>query len=101
MNSMLTFKLPQSLLHQLEAEAQNQGISKGALVREAVQSYFKKTTRNQMEKIKRATLRLIQGKKSKNKLKIEEIRAELAKHPTTMTPEEEVRYYRDLRHKQL
>lgn len=94
MNSMLTFKLPQSLLHQLEAEAQNQGISKGALVREAVQSYFKETTRNQMEKIKRATMNLLKGKKSKSKVDWKAIEKEARSYTGPLTPEEEVRHSR-------
>ena len=61
--SMLSFKLPDPVLHEVESVAQMQGMSKGALIREALGEYLQK--RSNLNQIEEITKRHKAGKVSK------------------------------------
>lgn len=94
MLQILSFKLPKPLFHKLESSAKFRGLSKGALIREAIGQYLEKDQSNE-EEIARATEALLKNKKIKTGKKIDwdELRRQCSV-PMDITPEEEVRLSR-------
>lgn len=92
MSHVLTVKIPHPVLHRLEEVCSSEGKTKGALVREAIESFLKgkKEVEGHMAKFRRATTALLKGKKPKGKVDWEELRRVASSVETGMTPEEEV-----------
>jgi len=92
MSHVLTVKIPHPLLDRLEKVCSSEGKSKGALVREAIESFLK--GKNEFEghlvRFRNATEAMFRGKKSKVKVDWEKIYRE-ARVPMEISPEEEVR----------
>lgn len=63
MSHILTVKLPQPLLQELDAAASQGGISKGAIIREALQQFLKQNTlAQQIARITRSLRKKTSGK---------------------------------------
>ncbi len=92
MSHVLTVKIPHPLLDRLEKVCSSEGRTKGALVREAIESFLKgrKEIEGHLAKFRRATEAMFKGKKVKAKVDWEKIYRE-AHVPMDITPEEEVR----------
>ena len=92
MSHVLTVKIPHPLLNRLEEVCSQEGKSKGALVREAIESFLKgrKEIEGHLAKFRRATEAMFKGKKVKGRVDWEKIYRE-ARVPMDITPEEEVR----------
>lgn len=92
MNHILSIKLPQSLLQELDRAAAQEGTSKGALVRQALESFLK-TKSGVLERIKAITRSHMLHKKSRTKVNWDDIYA-ATRVPQPISPEEEVRISR-------
>ena len=92
MSHVLTVKIPHPLLDRLEKVCSTEGKTKGALVREAIESFLKnkKEIEGHLARFRKATEAMFRGKKVKTKVDWEKIYRE-ADVPMEMTPEEEVR----------
>ncbi len=92
MSHVLTVKIPHPLLDRLEKACSNEGKSKGALVREALESFLKnkKEVEGHLARFRKATEAMIKGKKFKVKVDWERLYRD-AHVPMDITPEEEVR----------
>lgn len=92
MTHALTIKLPQTLLQELDAAASQSGVSKGALIREALESFLKAKS-GFIAKIKAITRSHQRHKKSRSKVNWDDIYA-ATRIPQPVSPEEEVRISR-------
>lgn len=88
MLNILTFKLSPTLLKRLEKASQNAGLSKGKLIREALQNYLEGPT-SDIDQLKNLTKSLLQNKKTSLKANWKEIRNKCSKR-VAISPEEEV-----------
>lgn len=92
MSHILTIKLPQPLLQELDAAASQGGVSKGAIIREALEAFLKAKS-GFVAKIKTITRSQMRNKKSRLKVNWDEIYA-ATRIPQPVSPEEEVRISR-------
>lgn len=93
MSHLLSVKIPHSLLHSLEEVSQQQGVSKGAVVRDALEDFLQRWNyaNNSIQKI---TQNLLKKKKNRGKkVDWDELR-KLASLNPYISPEEEVRMHR-------
>ncbi|MBI2335637.1 MAG: hypothetical protein HYU97_02605 [Deltaproteobacteria bacterium] len=89
MNHLLSFKLPTGLFSSLEATAKQEGVSKGALVRKALEKFLNKPT-SKSEQIKKITKGLLMRKKiSPPKIDWNYLREKVSTKQR-LSPEEEV-----------
>jgi predicted DNA-binding protein len=93
MSHVLTVKIPHPLLDRLEEVAHQKGRSKGALVREAIESHLGKTAAAHpgTDEIAHATEAILKGKRSRLKVDWKEIHRMARGVPLSLSPEEEVR----------
>lgn len=92
--TIFTVKLPDELASDLGLESQAIGVTKGAVVREALKLYLKSKKSTLADQIKQATQDMAAGKKSKKEwVDWQALRAK-CQVDTGMTPEEEVRLSR-------
>jgi hypothetical protein len=92
MSHVLTSKIPHSLLYRLEEASTQQGKSKGALVREALEMLLR-TGSSPREQIRNVTELLLKKKKPRIKVDWNELRKKAAVS-TGLSPEEEVLKFR-------
>lgn len=92
MSHILTIKLPHPLLQELAAAASQSGVSKGALVRQALELFLKAKS-GFIAKIEAITRAHKRNKKSHSKVNWDEIYA-ATRVPQPVSPEEEVRQSR-------
>jgi predicted transcriptional regulator len=89
MSHILTVKLPQPLLEELDAAAKQGGVSKGALVRQALESFLKAKS-SFLAKIEAITRAHKRNKIPRSKVNWDDIYA-ATRVPQPISPEEEVR----------
>jgi len=89
MTRLLSFKLPSGLFSSLETTSKQEGVSKGALVRKALEKFLNKPT-SESEQIKKITKGLLMRKKiSAPKIDWDYLREKVSAKQQ-LTPEEEV-----------
>lgn len=92
MSHILSIKLPHPLLQELDAASAREGVSKGALVRQALELFLKKKT-GFVAKIEAITHAHRHHKKPRSKLNWDDIYA-ITRAPQPISPEEEIRLSR-------
>ncbi|MBF0492214.1 MAG: ribbon-helix-helix protein, CopG family [Deltaproteobacteria bacterium] len=92
----MTLKISDTLLEQVGLLAEEKGLSKSEIVRQAIAKLFKgkKSKQSDWERIELATKAHFHNKKIKNTMTLEDFRKKLKGIKTTMSPEEEVLFYR-------
>lgn len=96
MSHVLTVKIKPSLLSRLEKRCAQEGKTKGAVVREAVERLLeeKQEYDANLSRIRRVTKAYLEGKSVKSKVDWSDLRKKAMASAPEMTPEEEVRYHR-------
>jgi len=96
MPHVLTLKVTPSLLHRLEKRCAQEGRSKGAVVRDAIEHHLEKgAAETASPSVEEITVAMIRGKSVRLKADWTELRQKArAGAPKDMTPEEEVRFHR-------
>lgn len=89
MSHILSIKLPHPLLQELDNAATREGVSKGALVRQALEAFLKAQS-GFVEKVEAITRAHMRHKKSRSKVNWDDIYA-ATRVPQPISPEEEVR----------
>lgn len=100
MSHTLSIKLPDDLYEYLEEESERTGLSKGAIIRDALGSRIGGSNRVEKDEIRKAR-RSLQSKSRKKRDYDAELWKEVERlcrnPPENMTPEQEVIYHRNRR----
>jgi hypothetical protein len=96
MSRVLTLKVTPSLMHRLEKKCAQEGRSKGAVVREAIENHLESAaTESNGPSVEKITEAMMRGKTFRLKADWAELRRKAREGaPNDMTPEEEVRFHR-------
>jgi len=86
---VLTVKIPDSLRNRLEKESEKVHLSKGALVRAALENFFNRNSTS-TDRIKKITEAHKKGKKLNHKIDWKVLAQKAQQSHSTITPEEEI-----------